>query len=217
MNSSMCFTLIGRDNIYSGNPFPFIGKGIMVYKFNLVYMASIKWVVELLFNACLLSSTRRTAGSLTVIWQEKGDIKMGGINDFYLEISIEGGIKMGMTKGAVRWENDLASELIHLEDERKAIKGYVAAMPQLFGYGPTARINLRVLPRPPGYAFVGFKKFLQMLLDPEGQKDGPRALNKDQIKALLMDIVVAVTDATSTMVEWVIAEILNNPSFKRTV
>ncbi|GJT27111.1 hypothetical protein Tco_0907386 [Tanacetum coccineum] len=58
MNSLMCFTLIGRDNIYSGNPFPFIGKGIRVYKFNLDYVASIKWVVELLVNARLLSSTR---------------------------------------------------------------------------------------------------------------------------------------------------------------
>ncbi|GJR60452.1 hypothetical protein Tco_1502614 [Tanacetum coccineum] len=57
MNSSMCITLIGRDNIYSGNPFPFIGKGIRVYKFNLHYVASIKWVVELPFNARLLSST----------------------------------------------------------------------------------------------------------------------------------------------------------------
>ncbi|GJT02028.1 hypothetical protein Tco_0823197 [Tanacetum coccineum] len=32
MNSSMCITLIGRDSIYSGNPFSFIGKGIKVYK-----------------------------------------------------------------------------------------------------------------------------------------------------------------------------------------
>ncbi|GJZ76369.1 ribonuclease H-like domain-containing protein [Tanacetum coccineum] len=33
------------------------GKGIMVYKFNLVYVASIKWVVELPFNARKLYST----------------------------------------------------------------------------------------------------------------------------------------------------------------
>ncbi|GKA50498.1 hypothetical protein Tco_0743571 [Tanacetum coccineum] len=33
-------------------------KGIRVYKFNLDYVASIKWVVELPFNARLLSSTR---------------------------------------------------------------------------------------------------------------------------------------------------------------
>ncbi|GJS38169.1 zf-CCHC domain-containing protein [Tanacetum coccineum] len=57
----MCFTLIGRDNIYSRNPFPFIGKWIRVYKFNLDYVASIKWVVELPFNARLLSSTRADA------------------------------------------------------------------------------------------------------------------------------------------------------------
>ncbi|GKE11827.1 protein high arsenic content 1, mitochondrial, partial [Tanacetum coccineum] len=57
MNSSMCITLIGRDDIYSGNPFPFIDKGIKVYKFNLDYVTSIKWVVELPFNARLLSST----------------------------------------------------------------------------------------------------------------------------------------------------------------
>ncbi|GJR06433.1 reverse transcriptase domain-containing protein [Tanacetum coccineum] len=35
MNSSMCITLIGRNDIYSGNPFPFIGKGIRVYKLTL--------------------------------------------------------------------------------------------------------------------------------------------------------------------------------------
>ncbi|GJU39521.1 hypothetical protein Tco_1192478 [Tanacetum coccineum] len=34
------------------------GKGIRVYKFNLDYVASIKWVIELPFNAHLLSSTR---------------------------------------------------------------------------------------------------------------------------------------------------------------
>nr|GEX73981.1 cytochrome P450 76C1-like [Tanacetum cinerariifolium] len=74
------------------------------------------------------------------------------------------------------------------------------ANPNAKQYGPTARINLRIPPRPPGYAFLasiesnsiiaeecGSKDFLQMLLDPEGQKDSPRSLNKDQIKALLMD------------------------------
>ncbi|GJX34708.1 cytochrome P450 76C1-like protein [Tanacetum coccineum] len=102
------------------------------------------------------------------------------------------------------------------------------ANPNAKQYGPTARINLRIPPRPPGYAFVrlyvvaecrkcGSKDFLQMLLDPQGQKDGPRSLNKYQIKALLMDIMAAATNATLTMVEWVMAEILNNPSVKRKV
>ncbi|GKB84535.1 putative RNA-directed DNA polymerase, eukaryota, reverse transcriptase zinc-binding domain protein, partial [Tanacetum coccineum] len=34
-----------------------LGKGIRVYKFNLVYVANIKWVVELPLNVRLLSST----------------------------------------------------------------------------------------------------------------------------------------------------------------
>ncbi|GKB48040.1 RNA-directed DNA polymerase, eukaryota, reverse transcriptase zinc-binding domain protein [Tanacetum coccineum] len=34
-----------------------LGKGIRVYKFNLVYVANIKWVVELPFNVHMLSST----------------------------------------------------------------------------------------------------------------------------------------------------------------
>ncbi|GJV74750.1 cytochrome P450 76C1-like protein [Tanacetum coccineum] len=102
------------------------------------------------------------------------------------------------------------------------------ANPNAKQYGPTTHINLRIPPRPPGYAFVrlyvvaecrkcGSKDFLQMLLDPQGQKDGPRSLNKYQIKALLMDIMAAATNATLTMVEWVMAEILNNPSVKREV
>ncbi|GJY17155.1 hypothetical protein Tco_1300036 [Tanacetum coccineum] len=33
MNSSTCITLIGRDDIYFGNPFSFIGKGIRVLSF----------------------------------------------------------------------------------------------------------------------------------------------------------------------------------------
>ncbi|GKE11801.1 hypothetical protein Tco_1415352, partial [Tanacetum coccineum] len=48
-------------------------KGIRVYKINLVYMASIKWVVELPFNARLLSSTRAQELNPTVIvaWNAK--------------------------------------------------------------------------------------------------------------------------------------------------
>nr|GEV88014.1 cytochrome P450 76C1-like [Tanacetum cinerariifolium] len=134
------------------------------------------------------------------------------------------------------------------------------ANPNAKQYGPIARINLRIPPRPPGYAFLasiesnsiiaeecGSTDFLQMLLDPEGQKDGPRSLNKDQIKALLMEcgstdflqmlldpegqkdgprslnkdqikaLLMRQTDATLTMVEWVMSEILNNPSVKRKV
>ncbi|XP_076881789.1 cytochrome P450 76C1-like [Bidens hawaiensis] len=61
------------------------------------------------------------------------------------------------------------------------------------------------------------KDFLQILLELKDQKDAPTSLNIIEIKALLMDIVVAATDTTSTMVEWVMAEILHNPDVMRKV
>ncbi|KAJ0802842.1 putative cytochrome P450 [Helianthus annuus] len=50
----------------------------------------------------------------------------------------------------------------------------------------------------------GRKDFLQILLELKDQRDTP-------------DIIVAATDTTSTMVEWVMAEILNNPFVMRKV
>ncbi|KAI3703421.1 hypothetical protein L1987_73479 [Smallanthus sonchifolius] len=61
------------------------------------------------------------------------------------------------------------------------------------------------------------KDFLQILLELKDQKDAPTSFNIIQIKALLMDIVVAAKDTTSTMVEWVMAEILHNPDVMRKV
>ncbi|KAI3689633.1 hypothetical protein L2E82_47597 [Cichorium intybus] len=61
------------------------------------------------------------------------------------------------------------------------------------------------------------KDFVQMLLELKEQKDTPTSFNITQMKALLMDIVVAATDTTSTMVEWVMAEILLRPGVLRKV
>ncbi|PWA40492.1 flavonoid 3'-hydroxylase cytochrome P450 [Artemisia annua] len=63
----------------------------------------------------------------------------------------------------------------------------------------------------------GKKDFLQIMLELKDQKDGPTSLNMVQIKALLFDILTASTDTTSTMVEWVMAEILHNPDVMRRV
>ncbi|KAJ0609569.1 putative cytochrome P450 [Helianthus annuus] len=63
----------------------------------------------------------------------------------------------------------------------------------------------------------GRKDFLQILLELKDQRDTPVSVNIIQIKALLMDIILAATDTTSTMVEWVMAEILNNPVVMRNV
>ncbi|KAI3828863.1 hypothetical protein L1987_02973 [Smallanthus sonchifolius] len=63
----------------------------------------------------------------------------------------------------------------------------------------------------------GRKDLLQILLELKDQKDAPILLDIIKIKALLMDIVVAATDTTSTLVEWVMAEILHNPDVMREV
>ncbi|GKB22920.1 cytochrome P450 76C1-like protein [Tanacetum coccineum] len=43
------------------------------------------------------------------------------------------------------------------------------------------------------------------------RKDCPKSFSMDHVKALLVDMVIAARDTTSTMVEWVMTEILNNP------
>ncbi|KAM0069837.1 putative cytochrome P450 [Helianthus debilis subsp. tardiflorus] len=63
----------------------------------------------------------------------------------------------------------------------------------------------------------GRKDILQILLELKDQNDAPMLLDITLIKALLLDIVVAATDTTSTMVEWVMAEILHNPSVMKKV
>ncbi|KAK1419070.1 hypothetical protein QVD17_28227 [Tagetes erecta] len=60
----------------------------------------------------------------------------------------------------------------------------------------------------------GRKDFLQIMLELQGQKDGSTLFDIVHIKAMLFDILTASTDTTSTMVEWVITEILCNPSVK---
>ncbi|KAI3756489.1 hypothetical protein L1987_56310 [Smallanthus sonchifolius] len=61
------------------------------------------------------------------------------------------------------------------------------------------------------------KDFLQILLELKDQKDGPASFNMIQIKALLMDVIIAATETTSSTSEWVMAEILNNPGVMKKV
>ncbi|XP_073135270.1 labd-13Z-ene-9,15,16-triol synthase, chloroplastic-like [Henckelia pumila] len=61
------------------------------------------------------------------------------------------------------------------------------------------------------------KDFLQILLELREQDDPQRSINLPQIKAILMDILVGGTDTTATIIEWVMAEILNNPQVKERV
>nr|XP_043612896.1 cytochrome P450 76C1-like [Erigeron canadensis] len=62
----------------------------------------------------------------------------------------------------------------------------------------------------------GKKDFLQMLLDLKDRKDAS-SLNITQIKALLLDIMVAGTETTSTLTEWAMAEIMKNHNVMKKV
>ncbi|KAI3805653.1 hypothetical protein L1987_28220 [Smallanthus sonchifolius] len=62
----------------------------------------------------------------------------------------------------------------------------------------------------------GKKDFLQILLDLKSQEDGT-SLDITHIKALLMDTMLAGTETTTTLMEWVMAEIMQNPDVMKKV
>ncbi|TYJ41464.1 hypothetical protein E1A91_A03G023100v1 [Gossypium mustelinum] len=59
--------------------------------------------------------------------------------------------------------------------------------------------------------------FLQLLLDLHKNQDSPSSLTMNQVKGLLMDIVVGATDTTSTTTEWVMAEVMQHPEIMEKV
>ncbi|OVA07653.1 Cytochrome P450 [Macleaya cordata] len=59
------------------------------------------------------------------------------------------------------------------------------------------------------------KDFLQCLLKLVEQQDAKTHITMTQLKALLMDMVVAGTDTTSTTLEWVMAEMMQKPETMR--
>nr|XP_043609741.1 (S)-N-methylcoclaurine 3'-hydroxylase isozyme 1-like [Erigeron canadensis] len=62
----------------------------------------------------------------------------------------------------------------------------------------------------------GKKDFLQILLDLKDQKH-PSALDITKIKALLVDIMTAGTETTTTLIEWAMAEIMCNEKVMKRV
>ncbi|XP_073303852.1 geraniol 8-hydroxylase-like [Primulina huaijiensis] len=61
------------------------------------------------------------------------------------------------------------------------------------------------------------KDFLQILLDLKEKNEQDISIDLPQIRAILLDIIVAGTDTTATIIEWVMAEVLNNPQVKKKV
>ncbi|KAI3686414.1 hypothetical protein L1987_80090 [Smallanthus sonchifolius] len=62
----------------------------------------------------------------------------------------------------------------------------------------------------------GKKDFLQVLLNYRNEEDA-KSLNMIQIKALLVDVMIAGTETTATIVEWVMSNIMENHSIMKRV
>ncbi|XP_065858897.1 flavonoid 3',5'-hydroxylase 1-like [Euphorbia lathyris] len=63
----------------------------------------------------------------------------------------------------------------------------------------------------------GKRDFLQILMDYNNQGDAQTSITTNQLKALLLDIVVGGTDTTATMLEWTMTEIMLNEQVKKKV
>ncbi|XWS61921.1 hypothetical protein CRYUN_Cryun07bG0166100 [Craigia yunnanensis] len=59
--------------------------------------------------------------------------------------------------------------------------------------------------------------FLQLLLELKENEDSASSITMNQLKGMLMDIVVGGTDTTSTMVEWTMAELIQHPEIMEKV
>ncbi|KAL9458797.1 hypothetical protein AB3S75_007636 [Citrus x aurantiifolia] len=61
------------------------------------------------------------------------------------------------------------------------------------------------------------KDFLQLLLELQENDDSASSISMNQLKAVLVDIIVAGTDTTTTMVEWTMAELMQHPQVMKKV
>ncbi|KAI8546476.1 hypothetical protein RHMOL_Rhmol07G0120700 [Rhododendron molle] len=68
-----------------------------------------------------------------------------------------------------------------------------------------------------GMKSKGKKDFIQILLELKEREDAAIPITLQQIKAMLMDIVVGGTDTAATTVEWVMAELLHKPEVMKKV
>nr|AIS92511.1 putative flavone synthase II [Epimedium sagittatum] len=62
-----------------------------------------------------------------------------------------------------------------------------------------------------GKADGGVKDFLDILLDISEDDNAEMKLNRDHIKAFILDIFTAGTDTSAALTEWAMSELINNP------
>ncbi|KAK4400335.1 Flavonoid 3'-monooxygenase, partial [Sesamum angolense] len=88
----------------------------------------------------------------------------------------------------------------------KEMKGYVQCVDRIvdevvkerMGMAENAKID------------EGKKDFLQTLIDLKERRNAETSINMTELRAILMDTVVGGTDTTSTIIQWVMAELLNH-------
>ncbi|PSS09755.1 Flavonoid 3',5'-hydroxylase [Actinidia chinensis var. chinensis] len=80
-----------------------------------------------------------------------------------------------------------------------------------------AQTKMSMVERAEAFKIKGKEDFLQLLLALKEQEDTGISFTLEQIKALLIDIVVGGTDTSATMVEWAMAEIMHNPEIMKKV
>ncbi|XP_038875602.1 labd-13Z-ene-9,15,16-triol synthase, chloroplastic-like [Benincasa hispida] len=59
--------------------------------------------------------------------------------------------------------------------------------------------------------------YLQMLLELQDNEDSSECITDDQLKALLLDIVIGGTETTATTIEWAMAELMQHPNTMKKV
>ncbi|KAK9277218.1 hypothetical protein L1049_006757 [Liquidambar formosana] len=101
-----------------------------------------------------------------------------------------------------------------IEKRMKRISGYCD---RIFNSAIDQRMNLDRAKEEGAAKNEQKKDFLQYLLELKKQEDGAASITLTQLKAMLMDIVVGGTDTTSTVVEWVMTEMMVHPAVMKKV
>ncbi|KAJ4974560.1 hypothetical protein NE237_007734 [Protea cynaroides] len=98
--------------------------------------------------------------------------------------------------------------------ERKA-KNFITWADTIFDSVINERLKMEAIGEKQSKDDLKSKDFLEILLKFKQQEDGKAALSMKQLKALLLDIISGGTDTTTTTLEWVFAEMMQNPNVMR--
>ncbi|KAG6678338.1 hypothetical protein I3842_14G075800 [Carya illinoinensis] len=100
--------------------------------------------------------------------------------------------------------------------ERKA-KRMFQTIDGVLDYAIDKQIKSLAKAKEEGTTKTGQKDFLEVLLELREQDDGAPSMSMTQLKAMVSDIVVAGSDTTTTMCEWVMARLLKHPEIMKKV